>query len=275
MFANLASLRISSRLMLGFAGVCLVLVAAVATTMWKVNSLNAGMERTVEVRTPTALAGSDLVGKIYASLASLRGYLLVDNPGQKNERAHAWKEIDALRAQIDQLSQNWTNPKNKDLWAQALGAMDALRAAQQKVEEIAHTPDEQPATKILATEAAPMAGAILSNITAMIEEEGKIASSDERKMLLLTMANIRGTMAMSVAAIRAYLLTGDQKYRDEFQKLWSQNEAAISDLASREASRTPERRAVWKKLAEARHDFAPLPGKMVDVRGSEDWHIGL
>ena len=36
MFTNLANLRISSRLMLGFAGVCLVLVVAVATTMWKV-----------------------------------------------------------------------------------------------------------------------------------------------------------------------------------------------------------------------------------------------
>jgi methyl-accepting chemotaxis protein len=275
MFINLANLRISSRLMLGFAGVCLVLVAAVGTTMWKVNILDGAMERTVGVRTPTALAGSDLVGKIYASLAALRGYLLVDNPRQKTERAGAWKDIDALRTEIDRLSENWTNAENKKKWAEARAAMDALRTAQEKVESIAHTPDEQPAAKILATEAAPVAGAILKDITSMIQEEGKIPSSDERKTLLLTMANIRGTMAMGVAAIRAYLLTGDQKFREEFKQLWAQNETAFADLDQRKKSLTPAQLAVWEKLNQARQQFAPLPGKMFEIRGSDRWHMGL
>ena len=275
MFTNLANLRISSRLMLGFAGVCLVLVAAVATTMWKVNALDAGMTRTVAVRTPTALAGSDLVGKIYASLAALRGYMLVDNPKQKTERVGAWKDIDALRAEIDRLSANWTNPENKKKWAEARVAMDALRTAQEKVEAIAHTPDEQPAAKILATEAAPVAGAILRDITSMIQEEGKITSSDERKSLLLAMANIRGTMAMSVAAIRAYLLTGDEKFKDEFKQLWAQNEAAFAELGGRRKSLTPGQLAVWEKLNQARQQFAPLPDKMFEIRGSDKWNMGL
>ena len=135
------------------------------------------MTRMVALRTPTALAGSDLVGKIYASLAVLRGYLLVDNPKQKTERVGVWKDIDSLRAEIDRLSENWTDPENKKKWAGAKAAMDALRAAQDKVEAIAHTPDEQPAAKILATEAAPVAGTILHDITSIIEEEGKITST--------------------------------------------------------------------------------------------------
>jgi methyl-accepting chemotaxis protein len=275
MFANLANLRISNRLMLGFAGVCLVLVAAVATTMWKVNILNSGMERTVEVRTPTALAGSELVGNMYASLAALRGYMLTRNPGQKTERAGAWKEIDALRAEIDRLSERWTNPENKRKWAESKAALDALRSAQEKVETIAHTPDEQPATKILANEAAPVAGSILGDITAMITEEGQIPSTDERKTLLLAMADVRGSMAMAVAAIRAYLLTGDETFKGEFERLWALNETAFSTLAGRKGALTPAQQAAFAKLAEARQKFAPLPAKMFEIRGSDRWHVGL
>jgi len=275
MFANLANLRISSRLLLGFAGVCLVLVAAVTTTMWKVNVLNDGMERTVEVRTPTALAGSELVSNIYASLAALRGYMLTSNPNQKMQRAGAWKEIDALRAEIDRLSEHWSDPENKRKWTESKSALDALRAAQEKVEVIAHTPDEQPATKILANEAAPVASNILRDITAMINEEGQIASSDERKSLLLAMADIRGSMAMSVAAIRAYLLTGDAAFRSEFERLWAQNEAAFAALSGRKSALTPAQQAAFDKLAQARQQFAPLPGKMFDIRSSETWHVGL
>ncbi len=275
MFANLANLRISSRLLLGFAGVCLVLIAAVATTMWKVNVLNGGMERTVEIRTPTAMAGSELVGNIYASLAALRGYMLTNNQAQKTQRAAAWKEIDTLSVEIDRLSAHWTNPENRRKWAESRSVLDALRSAQDRVETIAHTPDEQPAAKILATEAAPVAGAILRDVSAMIQEEGQIASSDERKSLLLAMADVRGTMAMSVAALRAYLLTGDQNFKAEFDRLWTQNEAAFAALTARRSALTPAQQAAFDKLVQGREQFAPLPARMFEIRGSDRWHVGL
>ena len=54
----------------------------------------------------------------------------------------------------------------------------------------------------------------------MIREEGAIASLDERKALLLGMADLRGTIEIGVAAISAYLLSGFVKLRAE---LWRQN----------------------------------------------------
>ena len=75
------------------------------------------------------------------------------------------------------------------------------------------------------------------------------------------MANIRGTMAMSVAAIRAYLLTGDDKFKDEFKQLWARNDAAFAELNGRKKSLTPGQLAVWEKLNQARKQFTPLPGK--------------
>ena len=275
MFGGLANLRIRGRLMLGFSSIGLVLAGAIAMTIWQVNIVRGTIDRTIEVRTPTALAGSELVANIYASLASLRGYLLINNQNQKAERARAWREIDTLRGEIDSLSAQWTVDANKRSWAEAKAALDALRAAQDKVEGVAHTPDEQPATKILATEAAPVAGSILQDITSMIQEEGQIASSDSRKRLLLMMADTRGTMAMAVAAIRAYLLTGDDAFKNEFSRLWAQNEAAFNGLTALRAELTPTQRGALEKLAKARETFAPLPARMFEIRGSDRWHVGL
>ena len=62
-------------------------------------------------------------------------------------------------------------------WAGGIVAVHAFqialmdRRAQQDVENIAHTPDEQPATKMLLTQGAPQAAIMASEITAMIDIE--------------------------------------------------------------------------------------------------------
>ena len=82
---------------------------------------------------------------------------------------------------MDNLASHWTVEQNKADWKQAKPLLDELRAAQDKAEAIAHTPDEQPAAKMLATEAAPLAKLMLQKATAIIDEEGGIASTDARK----------------------------------------------------------------------------------------------
>jgi len=52
--------------------------------------------------------------------------------------------------------------------------LEELRSAQDKAEAIAHTLDEQPATKLLATEAAPLAKVMLQKVTSIINEESGI-----------------------------------------------------------------------------------------------------
>ncbi len=79
---------------------------------------------------------------------------------------------------MDDLSSHWTVEQNKADWKQAKPLLDELRSAQDKAEAIAHTIDEQPAAKMLATEAAPLAKLMLQKATSIIDEEGSIASTD-------------------------------------------------------------------------------------------------
>jgi methyl-accepting chemotaxis protein len=266
-------LNIRGRLILGFSILCALLVGVVGTTMLKLHTVQTATELNVDVRAPTAMTASDLVSSVYASLASLRGWLLTGNEAFKNERAGVWKEIQKRGSEMDQLSGKWTNAQNKADWQEAKPLLDELRSAQEKAEAIAHTIDEQPAAKLLATEAAPLAKVMLQKATSIINEEGSIPSTDARKSLLIDFADMRGSMAMAIGAIRAYLLTADANFRKEFEELWALNQKKFDALSKRRSEMTPDQQKAFDTLVEARARFSPLPQKMFDIRASDRWNM--
>jgi len=228
-----ADLNIRGRLVLGFGVLCFLLASAVGTTIFKVAGVTEATDRNVNVRMPTAMAASDLVSDVYASLAALRGWLITGNKAFKVEREGVWRQIQSRGSEMDRLSTGWTNPENTVDWKKAKPLLEALRNAQDKAETIAHTIDEQPAAKLLATEAAPLAKLMLQNATSIINEEASIPSTDARKSLLIDLADMRGSMAMAIGAIRAYLLTADTSFRKEFEELWALNQKKFDALSRR------------------------------------------
>jgi methyl-accepting chemotaxis protein len=268
-----SQLNIRGRLIFGFSILCILLATVVGTTLIKVQTVSESTERTVNLRVPTAMTASDLVAGVYASLASLRGFLITGNEVFKTERATLWKEIQAHGSDMDRLSDHWTVEQNKVDWKQAKPLLDELRNAQDKAEAIAHTIDEQPAAKILATEAAPLAKLMLQKATSIINEEGNIASTDTRKSLLIGFADMRGSMAMAIGAIRAYLLTADEAFKTEFVELWAHNQKKFEALSERRSEMTPDQQAAFDTLVAARAKFSPLPQKMFDIRASDRWNM--
>jgi len=267
------TLNIRGRLITGFSVLCLLLALVVGLTIIRVRSVEQATDRTVSLRVPTALTASRMVADVYASLASLRGWLLTDNASFKADRSAAWTAIDTDAGELDRLSGQWTDAQNQQDWSRAKPLLQDLRAAQEKAEAVAHTADEQPAVKILATEAAPLSDLILQKVTSMIDDEAKIASTDQRKSLLLGFADLRGSMAMAVSAIRAYLLTGDPKFKSDFERLWAINQQKFDALTKRRPEMESGQQAAFDALAEARAKFAPLPQKMFEIRASDRWNM--
>ncbi|MGE5146528.1 MAG: MCP four helix bundle domain-containing protein [Candidatus Eiseniibacteriota bacterium] len=275
MFASLTKLKIRGRLMLGFAALCLVLAGTVGITVVKVGVVDSANDRIVDLRVPTAIAGTDLVAEVNGSLAALRGYMLTGSPAMKQARAAAWAHIGALRTEIDKLSATWTDVGNKQRWAELKKLFDEFRDAQAKVEAIAHSEDEQPATKILVTEAAPQAEIIIKAISAIIDAEKTLDATAERKALLAVMADFRGSMALSLAQIRAFLLTGDAKYKSAFEAQWKVNGDRFEKLGAAVALMASAQKAAFADLEKARAAFAPLPAKMMEIRGSDKWNMAI
>lgn len=270
---QLVHLNIKGRLILGFGILCTLLTGVVGTTIIKVRTVNEATDRTVNLRVPTAMTASNMVADVYASLASLRGWMITGSDAFKAERLSLWKDIQTHTSEMDRLSGRWTIERNKQDWSQARPLLDELRSAQDKAEAIAHTADEQPAAKMLATEAAPLARLMLQKATAIIDEEGTIPSTDQRKSLLIGFADLRGSMAMAIGAIRAYLLTADVVFKNEFEELWALNQKKFDALSKRRSEMTGDQQTAFDALVETRAKFSPLPQKMFDIRASDHWNM--
>ena len=270
---KMPELNISGRLSLGFGILVVVLIAAVATTLFQVSGVKTVTDRIVNLRTPTSQASARLVNNINASLASLRGWMLTGNTAFKTERSAVWADIALVTTEIDGLAAQWTNPANQAAWADMKAVLDEFSAAQTQVAAIANTPEEQPATLMLAHDAAPLASILVEEITKIITLERDLPATLERKALLGMMADTRGTTARGLANIRAFLLTNDPKFKKGFDVMWKKNGVRFGDLKANQHLLSPAQLESFNKFDAARTKFLPLPAKMFAIRASEKWNM--
>jgi methyl-accepting chemotaxis protein len=267
------SLRITGRLSAGFGALCAVLAAAVISTIYVVGGLTPVIDRMINLRVPVALESTELVGNLYSTLATLRGYLLTGNPQGKADRAAMWKELDATAAVFDRRAEQFTNPENKRKWQEAKALLAEFRQAQDKAENVAFTADAQPATKLLISEAAPRVEIMLGEISKMIDEEERLDATPERKRLLKAMADTRGNFTAAVAQVRMFLLSGDKAAKEQFGRLWGNVEKALAVLAAQKALFTPSQKAAYESFMKAHGEFARLPEQIFAIRESPQWNM--
>ncbi|MCK5336728.1 MAG: hypothetical protein KAQ67_11220, partial [Gammaproteobacteria bacterium] len=167
---------VKNKLFAGF-GVVLLSVTLISIFIYiKLSHVATIEKQLVELRLPTEIAGMQLVDGIHLSLAGLRGYMLLgDSPAAaekfKVERQRGWKLIDTSIIEMDSFAENWTDPNNIQLLQDMKGLIKEFRIAQQEIEDISHTPENNPALKILLTEAAPRAAGILQAITSIMDDQ--------------------------------------------------------------------------------------------------------
>lgn len=195
MFASISNVGIRSRLLAGFGLICLLLAATVGYTVYAMSDISARVKKVVDLRAPVAIASTQLVGNLYSTLSTLRGYLLTGDAQGKQNRASMWTELDQTSRTFDRMAEGFTSPGNKAMWSEARALIAEFRQAQARAESVAFTPDAYPATKLLSAEAAPLIATMFGEVTGMINEEETLEASPERKHLLKTLADVRGNLA--------------------------------------------------------------------------------
>jgi len=271
--AFFSKLSVGQKLAAGFGAVLLILVALVAFIEYKLVGQDELQNSVIELRVPTNIAGHDLVNGVNHSLAALRGYMILGKDSFKQQRQAAWKGIDKNLAIMTNMSKNWTVPENIEKLKDLKNTFAEFRIAQQQVEDISHSADEQPAMKMLLTEAAPRATKVIKAITGMINEEKNQPATSTRKALLATFADSRGSFAMGLASIRAYLISGDKKWSDDFNQRWAVNTERLKTIQENSQILTHAQRQHFQTYISNREAFAPIPPKMFSIRGSNKWNM--
>ncbi len=269
----MAKMSIGSKMRYGFGILAVILVASVLVTVWQVSKSNKVVDRLVDLRTPTAQASLSMKNGVNHSLAALRGWIILGKDKFKEERLDAWSELDKSLADLRKYSASWTNPKNVEKLNVLEKNLIVFREYQQEIEDIAQTIDNVPANKMLFNDAAPRASMMVSKITKLIDLEAKQAATADRKALLGMMADVRGTTGLALANIRAYLLSGDEKFKTKFDEIWAKNIKRFGDLTDNAVLLAPEQAEVFAVFSSARKEFSPLPPKMFEIRRGDEWNL--
>ncbi len=270
-------LSIGKKLWLGFGIVILLIFISTAVNYNYLSNMQTSQSAVVKVRYPIVMAGKDLINGINQSLAALRGYMILGGEPAaatkfKLERKVAWQDIDkaieflgSLTANMDANSVENINKINKIL--------STMADNQQAIERIAQTPENQPALELLIKDAGPKAEQMLEYLGQMIEIEGDLDADEDRKTLLKFLADSRGAFAISVGGLRAYLISGDNVFKDQFDVNWQINTDAYLEIDETIDLLTEEQLGLWQQYETLREQFAPVSIEMFRLRISEKWNI--
>lgn len=271
------NLSIGYKLHLGFASI-LGLTFLSLIFIFKLSLDNSNVQNRVsDLRIPTSLASKDFINGINSSLASLRGYVILGGDPQKaqvihEERKTSWDNIDQATTTLDVMSKLWTAPANRNRLEEIKRLLPELRHAQDDIENVAHSDKNIPSIDTLMTEAAPRAGKILSAITAIITEESTLPANPKRKALLKNLADTRGSFAVGLAGIRAFLLSGDPIFKAKFLAEWELAEKSILKVRASTDLFNKYQQTQWIKLKPLWEEFSGLPTIMFDQREAKDWN---
>ncbi len=270
-------LTINRKLLLAFALVLAVTTLGSAITYATVGRMAERQRQVIERRFPTAMASVELKSGLNESLAVLRGYIILGGDSQKADalrkaRAEVWERIGATAARIESLAAADSGSSQGNDLASIRTDLAEFRSAQDDIEKIAHAPENIPAMQVLVDDAAPRGAALFSAISEIITEEQTLGATAERKALLGAMADARGSLAAGLASVRGYLLTGDQKWRDDFEAKWKANSDAVERIVAAEAIFTPTQADRWSAYKAVRAEFAPMPERMFALRAAPDWN---
>ena len=271
-------LSIRAKLLASFAVLLLLMVFVSVNTWLQMQNTAQTQQRIIKISEPSVLHGQTFITGINRSLAGLRGYIILgDDPKKaeifKAERLHGWQEIDDSMAALSELSRSWRNKEDVNSLNELSVLIETFRAAQQEIEAISQQPHNIPSINMLTSQAAPVASKILAAITQVIDEESTLAASSSRKTLFKALADSRGSFAVGLANIRAYLLTGDDKFATLFNKAWRTNIQRYNSISAMKNLFSTAQRKAWDDYETLRKTFAPMPNTMFTLRANPDWNL--
>ena len=251
---------------LGVALLCVTL----ASTLW----LRTHVRRLEAQRWPTVHAATTALIGVQRSLAGLRGWVALGDEQFREVRTRAWAEqIHPAIATLETLSRHWDHPEGLLRVATSARLLRQLEVSQWWVEDIAHTPGNEPARVMLNQQVQPAAQAVLSAITSMINVERWFEDNPHRKLLRGQMTDFRGLFTTSKALLSDLLADVDVDRERAFHRRMELVRARLRDVGAMSHVLTPEQLDLLAWLYEEFLAYHTLAQHVIAMRKQPSWNV--
>lgn len=261
--------KILYQLMTGFGLVLLVMVGLVLVTLPQVFSIRDDTATIASEDVPAARLSGSLATDINASVAALSGWMLTADPQFKTDRLTVWTHIDRHVEELDP----FLSASDAEGWQRFKETLTAYRSHQQAIEDVANTPDEQPATQRLAQEGKGLNDTIMGQMTTILTVQAGLPPTEAQRDLFFILGNIRAGNALAYGNLNTYLLSGEIPFLNQYNGVWGWVLGEIEKVKAREEQFTDKQRAAWSKVLESATKITALAKELLAVRQSESWNV--
>ncbi len=263
--------KISGKLNIGFGILVAMTLVVIGVSYLGSYQATTEINRTADLRAPTALASARAQANLLRMLANVQAYLALGDQEYRESYNQDKQAFEADLAELDKLLRQSDAADSPTLEADP--RLDALKAAYVKwsalPDQLFGLRDDQlqgePALRLLIEEANPLIVPILVDINSMIATQSQREPTAENMALLSDMANYQASFFAMVSGLRGYVTTGRDSFKFEYNSNLTINNSAWDNLVRRKALLEPTQQAKLDEIAQARDDFALLPLRMFDA----------
>lgn len=265
------NMDIGRKLSIGFAVLVAITLMVVGITYLSSSSATSKIERTEDIRVPTALDSTDARANLLRMFASTQAYLALGDAQYRIDYNAARESFEADLTKLQERSED-LNVENQKRLAQLQTTFEAWSFLP---EELFDLRDDQlkrePALDILITEASGYFSLVLSDIGTLLENQTKldIASGEitgDDIDILKDMANFQVSFAQMVSSLRAYVTTRREDFRSsEYRSALQNNNATWERLNSKRDRLPATQQVLLDRIAANRVSFLSLIPEMFAI----------
>ena len=267
---------IRRQLLLSHLSVAAVGLGMLCIALFSTFELRARISLLANEGVPLMQTSAQMLAGVQRSLAGLRGWVSLGDPKFVDDSQAAWRED--IEPALDILNQECLHVLEQACDPQRLHRLKALltdlRGSQTWVQNMAHTPGNEPARVIYQRDAAPRADQVDTVIAALLQEENEQDGDPEHKRHIMRLAELQSAFAATRLQLRELLGNNGLDYEAQFRQRLEQTAAAVAQLAA-ELPSTVRQRQLLKQLQTELSAFTEFAQEMIRIRRSPDANIAM
>lgn len=269
------NLSIGARLLFGFGLLVALTLLVGAFSYLASTQATINIDRTGEVRVPTALASSQAQVDLLRMLGDVRGYLALGESEFRESYEQARQDFEVDLFELERLSPQF-NEESKQSILELRATYNELSQLPEELFELRDDRlEREEAYRILATDGSRFAGSVLIDTQGLIEAQARSEPTRENLELMEDMADFQGSFAAMLSGLRGYVTTQNRIFRGEYEANYDLNEIAWQRLQRNRSLMTPSQQERLDQIADNRDQFLELPAQMFEILESDQYRKDL
>jgi methyl-accepting chemotaxis protein len=266
------NLTIKSKLIAGFTVVTAILAIAVGITVLDAGKQQDTIHLAKEVTVPIAFTAADVEREIVRTQADLHGWMASGNPAYKQDRQVTMQAMDKSVSALTALSSKWP-PEKQAEWQRFVATLADFKAAQKRVEDIAHSADQRPDVTEFNTTMRPLIDQMAAMLATLAKNLNPENTLQENRTMLVDIVNVEATLLKSGSLLNSYLLSGSPVALSAFNKA---AETLAVQLQRLEGNRDLVNRGQARLLdqnIDFMNKFNSFSSQIIAIRQSTKWDL--